>query len=312
MRWLDEAQVRRLLQLEALREAMERTLAAYSSGAVEQPLRPVVEAPGGAVFATMPAFIRDPRAMGAKLVTVFPANAARGMPTHRAVIVLLDAENGAPLVSMDGRYITEMRTAAVSAASLIWLGPKPARRLALVGTGVQAGSHLEMLRREASFDDVRCWSPRAGSRERFAAGHDGVRACASVEEAVRSADAIVVATASREPVLRADWVANGAHVMAVGACRPAERELDPKLVAEAELFVDSRESALGESGDVAMGIREGWFGADHIAAELGEVIAGAKAGRSGRGRVTVFKSLGLACEDLSAAAMVWERARAEA
>lgn len=284
---------------------MERALASFSSGRVTQPLRPVIEAAGG-LLAAMPALNHDAGHMGAKLVSVYPGNAARGLPSHQAVIVLFDAGTGAPLAAMDGRYITEMRTAAVSAVSLKWLGPEEVRVLALVGSGVQARSHLEMLRRVRNFDEIRCWSPRKESRERFSREHQGVQARESAEEAVRGADAIVVATQAREPVLQAGWVKEGAHVMAVGACRPNERELDPKLVAAAELYVDSRESALRESGDVILAMREGWFGEDHIRAELGEVIAGIKPGRSTKSRTTVFKSLGLACEDLAAAGLVWE------
>ncbi len=309
--WIGEAEVRRLLRLEDLERAMERALVSYSSGGVAQPLRPVIAATGG-FFAAMPALDRDAKVMGAKLVSVVPGNAVRGLATHQAVIVLFDLTTGKPLAAMDGRYITEMRTAAVSAASLRWLRPGEARRLALLGTGVQAGSHFEVLRRERGFEEICCWSPRAESRQRFEREHDDVRACASAEQAVRGADAIVVATQAGEPVLRAEWVKEGAHVMAVGACRPTERELDPELVAAAELYVDSRESALRESGDVAMGIREGRFGEDHIRAELGEVIAGMKPRCGASGRTTVFKSLGLACEDLAAARIVWERKEAQA
>ena len=302
--WINEAEVRRLLRLEELEAAMERALASYSSGRVTQPLRPVIEAAEG-LLAAMPALNRDAGQMGAKLVSVYPGNASRGLPSHQAVIVLFDAGTGQPLAAMDGRYITEMRTAAVSAVSLKWLGPEAVKVLALVGSGVQARSHLEMLRRGRNFVEIRCWSPRKESREWFAREHRGVRACESAEEAVRGADAIVVATQAREPVLRAGWVKEGAHVMAVGACRPNERELDPELVASAELYVDSRESALRESGDVILAMREGWFGEDHIRAELGEVGAGIRPGRSGENRTTVFKSLGLACEDLGAAGLVW-------
>ncbi len=303
--WINEVEVRRLLRLDALEGAMERALTSYSSGRVTQPLRPVIEATDG-LLATMPALDRDAGRMGAKLVSVYPGNAVRGLPSHQAVIVLFDSATGEPLAAMDGRYITEMRTAAVSAVSLQWLGPEAVKRLALVGSGVQARSHLEMLRRGRSFKEIRCWSPRKERRERFAGEHEGVRACETAEEAVRGADAIVVATQAREPVVRAGWVKEGAHVMAVGACRPNERELDPELVAGAELYVDSRESALRESGDVMLAIREGVFGEDHIRAELGEVVAGIKVGRGAKNRTTVFKSLGLACEDLAAAGLVWE------
>ena len=306
--WLGESRVRELLPLDALTAAMESALAGFSSGTVVQPVRTVIEAAGGSFFASMPALVRSPAAMGAKLVTVFPANAAKGLPTHLATILLLDSETGAPLAVMDGRYITEVRTAAVSAVSLRHLARPDSRVLAIFGSGAQAASHLEMLRRAAAFDEVRCWSPTPAHRERFAAGHPSVRVCSTAEEAARGAEVIALATSSAMPVLRSEWVSAGAHIVAVGACRPHEREIDPPLLARSRLFVDSRQAAFQESGDVLLGIREGRFGESHIAAELGEVIAKTKPGRRSAEEITVFKSLGLAVEDVAAARLVYERA----
>ncbi len=308
--WLSETQVRALLPLDTLASAMASALAAFSTGAAVQPVRTVIEASHGAFFASMPALVHSPAAMGAKLVTVFPSNAARGLPTHLATILLLDPETGAALAVMDGRYITEMRTAAVSAASLLHLARPNPRVLAILGSGVQAASHLEMLRRAAPFEDIRCWSPTPAHRDRFAAGHPHVRACATAEEAVRGAGVIAIATSSPTPVLRSDWVAPGAHVIAVGACRPHEREIDPILLARARLFVDSRQAALQESGDIVLGIRDGHFDESHILAELGEVVAKTKPGRASADDITVFKSLGLAVEDVAAAQLVYARALA--
>ena len=305
--WLDESQVRALLPLDSLAATMASALAAFSAGGVIQPVRTVIEAAHGAFFASMPALVRSPAAMGAKLVTVFPANAAQGLPTHLATILLLDPETGATLAVMDGRYITEMRTAAVSAASLLHLARPNPRALAILGSGVQAASHLEMLRRAAPFGDVRCWSPTPAHRQRFAAEHPGLRVCSTAEEAVRGADIIALVTSSVTPVLRSEWVAPGAHVIAVGACRPHEREIDPPLLARARLFVDSRQAALQESGDVILGIRGGHFAESQIA-ELGEVIAGTTPGRTSEDQITIFKSLGLAVEDIAAAQLVYARA----
>ncbi len=305
--WLDESQVRALLPLDSLAATMASALAAFSAGGVLQPLRTVIEAAHGAFFASMPALVRSPAAMGAKLVTVFPSNAARGLPTHLATILLLDPETGATLAVLDGRYITEMRTAAVSAASLLHLARPNPRALAILGSGVQAASHLEMLRRAAPFGDVRCWSPTPAHRQRFAAEHPGIRVCSAAEEAVRGADIIALVTSSATPVLRSEWVAPGAHVIAVGACRPHEREIDPPLLARARLFVDSRQAALQESGDVILGIRDGHVVESQIA-ELGEVIARATPGRTSEDQITIFKSLGLAVEDIAAAQLVYARA----
>jgi ornithine cyclodeaminase/alanine dehydrogenase-like protein (mu-crystallin family) len=228
-------------------------------------------------------------------------NAGTSHPTHTAMIVLFDPKTGEPLAAMDGRLITEMRTAAVSAAVTAKLKPKGARVLALLGSGVQAVSHLEALRHQQAFDDVRVWSPTAANAKRFAEAH-GARVT-TAEEVVRGADIVVVATASMEPVLQGRWLKPGAHVNAVGACRPNWRELDGETMKHT-LIVDSREAATRESGDVILS------GAK-IYAEAGELFAGAKP--APKDQTTVFKSLGLAVEDLAAARLVYDatkRARA--
>jgi len=249
--------------------------------------------------------------MGAKLVTVFHMNGHKGLPTHQAVIVLLDAMTGALLAVMDGRYITEVRTAAASAVALRALGRGGARSLALVGSGVQAGSHLAALGLVRKFDDVRCWSPTEGNLRKFAAAHPEVRMAASAEEAVRGADVVVIVTSSATPVVESQWIADGACVISVGACRPTEREMDPRLAARGRLIADSREAALTESGDVVMAMAEGYFGPEHIAAEIGAVVGGAAAGRTSETEVTIYKPLGIAVEDVAAAQLVYGRARSE-
>ena len=214
---------------------------------------------------------------------------------------------------MDGRYITEARTAAVSAVSAKALARPDASRLAILGTGVQARSHLEALAEVRALTDVRVWSPQARSRERFVAEMAGrvaapVRACDCAEAAVRGADLVVLVTSSPTPVVDDAWVAPGAHVISVGACRPDQREMAPELVARGRLVVDSRAAALVESGDVVQGIREGRFDASHVAGELGEVLLGRISGRRSDAEVTIFKSLGMAVEDVAAADLVYRRA----
>src|ERR1035438_10335544 len=200
--WLNEEDVRAVLPLGELIECMEGALAAFSAGRVGQPVRTVIEAGlPGTFFATMPAVLEAGPAMGAKLVTLFPPNARKGLPTHQAAIVLLDALNGALLAVMDGRYITEVRTAAASAGALRALGRSGAKRLALVGSGVQAGSHLAAFRLVRKFEDVRCWSPTEGNLRKFAAAHPEVRMAASAEQAVRGADVVAIITASVTPVV---------------------------------------------------------------------------------------------------------------
>jgi thiomorpholine-carboxylate dehydrogenase len=261
---------------------------------VIQPVRTMLTVEEGQRFlAVMPAVMRE--GMGAKLVCFYPKNAGSEWPTHLATIMLFDTESGRPLAVLDGRLITEMRTAAVSAAVTRRLAPGGARVLALLGSGVQARAHLEALRQVCRFDEVRVWSRSPAHAQAFAARH-AVRAM-DAEDAVRGADVIVTATSSREPVLRGAWLKAGAHVNAVGACLPTWRELDDEALNRSTLIVDSREAALRESGDVILsGAR--------IFAEAGEVFAGAKL--PSREATTVFKSLGLAVEDIAAARLVYD------
>lgn len=291
---LDEDAIRRHLRMEDLIPAMARALADLSAGRVVQPVRtmlPVAEHQG--FFAVMPAYAG---ALGAKLVTFYPGN--QGIPTHHALILLFRPETGEPLAILDGRLITEMRTAAVSAVTTRLLARPDASVLAILGSGVQARSHLEALRLVRQFRDVRVWSPRnAGAfAERF-----GVRAAASAEEAVRGADVVVVATISRTPLLFGEWLSPGTHVNAIGAVRPDWRELDDETVRRARLYVESREAATREAGDV--------IAAGEVFAEIGEVVAGTRPGRQSAEEVTLFKSVGVAVEDVVAADLVLRAAR---
>jgi thiomorpholine-carboxylate dehydrogenase len=296
VRYLDEAAVREVLHWEPLGRAMESALAAFSAGRVQQPVRTVLTVEEGRRYlGVMPAVAEE--AMGLKLVSFYPANADRGIPTHFAVIVLMHADTGEPLAVMDGRLITEMRTASVSAMVTKHLASPDSRILALLGSGVQAGAHLEALSRVRKFREVRVWSRTQEHARRFAAEH-GVVAVASAEAAVRDADVIVTATGAVEPVLQGRWLKAGAHINAVGAPRPTWRELDDAVMKASTLVVDSREAAVKESGDVILS------GAS-IYAEAGEIFAGAKP-KPAPGRTTVFKSLGLAIEDLATAQLVYE------
>lgn len=313
-RLLTEQQVQSLLPMGDLIAAMESALARFSAGEVLQPVRTVLTVgPTRAYFGLMPAYVPSPASLGAKLVTVFAGNVAKQLPSHLATILLLDPETGALQALMDGRYITEARTAAVSAVSARFLSKASASTLAIIGSGVQARSHLEAYSEVRALKDVRIWSPQARSRERFVSDMSGhvavpIRAMDSAEDAVRGADLIVLVTASSTPVLDARWVSPGAHVVSVGACRPDQREMDPELVAQARLYVDSRTAALLESGDVVMGISEGRFTVSHLQGELGEVVLGRAKGRTDDDQITIFKSLGMAVEDVVAADLVFRRA----
>lgn len=350
-RLLTEDDVKTVLSMDDLIDTMASALQRFSSGRVTQPVRTVIPMDDDAFAGFMPAFVRgvesrerpaatDNKAaarapnhvaddasaepvggrgesLGAKIVTVFGANHARGLPSHLASIVLMDPQTGALLALLDGRYITEARTAAVSAVSARLLARKTSKSLAIIGSGVQARSHFEALTRIHDFRQVSVWSPQKPHRDAFvtwAASHVSdttarvtVTAADHPGEAVVGADIVVLVTSSPTAVLEDGWVKPGAHVISVGACRPNQREMDPALVARARLFVDSRAAALVESGDVVLGVHERRFGADHIAAELGEVLAGA-AGRRSDAEITIFKSLGLAVEDVTAADLAYRRA----
>jgi len=309
--WLNEAAVRQALNMCELIEAMEQTMRAFSAGETTQPVRTVIDIPGG-FFGTMPALLTTSGALGAKLVTVCHENTAKGLPSHLATILLLDPDTGQTLAIMDGRFITEARTAAASAVAVRYLARANAPRLAILGSGVQARSHLEALTMVRKFCGIRAWSPTASNLRAFVAESTAhsVRSAASAREAVEGADVIVLVTSSPAPVIENSWVKPGACVISVGACRPTQREMDPELVRRSRLFVDTRAAALQESGDIVQGIHECRFGENHIVAELGEVVANPKLGRKNDHDVIVFKSLGMAVEDVAAASLVYRRAHA--
>lgn len=313
---LTEADVRSLLPMDDLIPVMASALSDFSARKVTQPLRTVLTVgEQHAFYGVMPAYIPGTPALGTKLVTVFGGNAQRGLPTHLAMIVLLDPETGALLALMDGRYITEARTAAVSAVSIQHLARKDASALAIIGSGVQARSHLEAIARVRTLAEIRVWSRTPEKVAAFVSDmqpHAPVRIhkAASCEEAVRDAAIVALTTASKEPVVRSEWIGDGTHICAVGACRPAEREMDEALVARAALYVDSREAALSEAGDIVLAIKDGAITATHIKGELGEVVSRKVPGRSAGDEVTIFKSLGMAVEDVAAAHLVYQRARA--
>jgi thiomorpholine-carboxylate dehydrogenase len=238
--------------------------------------------------------------MGSKLVSFYPGNAGSKYPTHLAMILLFEPRTGRPLACMDGRLITEMRTAAVSAVVTKRLAPVDSRVLALLGSGVQAKAHLQALRHVCQFDEVRVWSRTPDHAKRFAIVH-GAKAM-ELEGAVRDADVVVTATSSLEPVLQGRWLKPGAHVNAVGAPRPTWRELDDEAMHNI-LIVDSREAVLKESGDVILS-------AAPIYAEAGELFAETK--NVSRAATTVFKSVGIATEDLATARLVYDAAVARA
>ena len=272
---------------------MEAALARFSQRCDAHPVRTILTLEERARYVgVMPAVSGD--VMGVKFVTFYPINAGAGVPTHHATILLYRTDNGQPLAAMDGRLITEMRTAAVSAAVTRHLARPESRTLALLGSGVQAQAHLRALRCVRELRDVRVWSRTHEHAELFAREH-GVTAVRSAENAVRDADVVVTATAAQDPVLCGTWLKPGAHINAVGSCRPDWRELDDDAM-RGTVVVDSREAAAQEAGDVILSRAP-------IYAEVGEIFSGAR-GAPAASATTVFKSVGLACEDIAAAKLV--------
>ena len=316
---LTEGDVARCLTMAELIPLMRATLAAYSSGRARQPVRTnLTIRPAGGFYGVMPAHLPSTDGngvFGLKSVSFFPGNERLQLPTHLATILLLDDRTGALAAILDGRLITEMRTAAVSAVSVELLARPDAVRLAILGSGVQARSHLEALALVRPLSSVTVWSRTRAHAERFAREMAGrcaapVALAASAREAVATADIVVTAMSSSEPVLEGPWVRPGSHLCVVGSSHPRMREVDTDTVLRSRVFVDSRAGAAAEAGDLLIPVDEGRWSLERIVAELGEVAGGA-AGRTAPEQITLFKSLGMAVEDLASAELAVRRARAQ-
>jgi ornithine cyclodeaminase/alanine dehydrogenase-like protein (mu-crystallin family) len=314
---LSAADVRRLLPYDECTAAMREVLVARQRGTAQMPLRTVFGAEGApGMLGLMPGYLPGIQAgYGVKAICIYPGNPARGLDTHQGVVLLAAADTGEPVALLNASAVTEIRTAAVSAAATDALARQDADTVAIIGTGVQARSHVLALAATRTLAGIRVAGREPGSAAAFASRMQAqtsvpVRACACAREAVEGAGIIVTATSSAQPVLDREWIAPGTHVNAVGACLPGTRELDSATMAGAALFADSRQSVATESGDYLIALAEGSIKPGHVRAELGEVLAGAAAGRRGDEEITVFESLGLAVEDLAAAALVYRKARA--
>ncbi|HYY75152.1 MAG TPA: ornithine cyclodeaminase family protein [Gaiellaceae bacterium] len=307
---LSEADVRRLLPMEECIDLMAEALAALERGEMSMPLRSVFRPPeAGSLMGLMPAHRID-AAYGLKAICVFPENPQRGLDAHQGAVLLFDGETGELRAAMNASAITEIRTAAVSGVATRLLAREDARGLAILGAGVQARAHAGAMAAVRDFDSVRVWSRTREHTQALASEIDG-EAVSTAEEALAGADVVCTTTTAREPIVRREWLAPGAHVNAVGSSIPTTRELDTATMAAAALFVDRRESTLNESGDYLLAAAEGAIGPEHIRAELGELLTGKAEGRTSGGELTVFKSLGLAVEDLAAAEHLYGRAREE-
>ena len=316
---LSAEDVAKLLPMRDCIQVMREALASLARGKALVPLRVVMRMPDASGFlGVMPGQI-DPDdgregALGMKAVSVFPGNTGRGIDTHQGAVLLFEADTGRLSALMDGAAITAIRTAAVSGVATDLLARQDAAELAILGAGVQARTHLEAIAAVRPLRRVRIWSrnPQHAlnlAREVSAGYQASIEAVPTAEAAVRGADVVATVTASPQPVLQRPWLKEGAHINAVGSSIPTTREIDTATMAAVRLFVDRRESAVNEAGDLLIPMREGAFGADHIQAELGEVIIGTDPGRRSASELTLFKSLGLAVEDVASAAFILKRAR---
>lgn len=312
---LSEHDVRRFLPMAECIEVMAEALAEVARGNAVLPLRTVAWLPDRrGALATMPALLPGIGALGAKVITVFPGNVGSELDSHQGAVLLFEPERGRLLAILDASTVTAIRTAAVSAVATRILARGDADDLAILGSGVQARTHLEAMLAVRPVRRVRVWSRTPERARRFAedsaAAGVAIDVAATPEAAVTGASIVCTTTAAMEPVLRGAWLAPGAHVNAVGSSVPAARELDSDAVARSRLYVDRRESTLSEAGDFLIPRREGRIDDAHIVAELGEVLTGQAGGRSSPDEVTLFKSLGLAVEDVAAARHVYEKALA--
>jgi ornithine cyclodeaminase len=308
----DQKLVTQVFPMEEAIPTMRRALTMLAEGDVVMPLRTYLAIPGGdAVMGLMPSYMGSLEAVGVKVVAAFPANFGTEYDTHQGVVLFFDTERGLLRAIVDATSITAIRTAAVSGLVTDLLAKPDAGDLAIIGAGTQAHTHLQAMRTVRPVRRVRVYSVPAESATEFAERESRltglpVEAVATAEEAVTGADLICTATTATEPVVRGAWVAPGTHINAVGAYTPTTRELDSELVQKARLYADKRESLLSESGEFLIPKGEGLISDDHLVGEIGEVLTGKAPGRTSPGEITLFKSLGIAIEDLASAHRIYE------
>ncbi len=314
VRIISQDQVNQLLAMPACVDLMDQTLRTLTRGGAVLPLRTMLRIPDGrGIFGSMPAYLNPPDAIGLKALTVFPGNEGSRYDSHQGVVLLFEAVHGALTAILDASSVTAIRTAAVSGVATRVLANPEAGDLAILGSGAQAVTHFDAMAAVRTLRRVRVYSRTAANAARFVkdmAGRHGVtvEAAESVEAALRGADLICTVTSARQPIVERRWVADGAHLNVVGASLAAAREIDSDTVAAARFYADRRESLLAESGDFLTPKAEGRFGDEHLIGEIGEVLEGKVAGRLRPADITLFKSLGLAIEDVASAHYVAARA----
>ena len=311
LRFVTAEEVARFLPYEECIPLMREAMIALSTGRTRQTLRQIVDLPAGRAFGVMPGAILDGGTFGAKLVSVYPDNFAKGKGSHQGIVALFDPDSGAPSAILEAGEITAIRTASASAAATDALARPESKRLAILGYGEQAWRHVEALRRVRPIEEVRIWGRSFEKAQNFAARVEGLGLAASaepdIEAAVAGADIICTVTAAAEPILDSFAVADGVHVNAVGSSRAGRAEIAEDLVARARFFADHKEGVLSQGGEFIRAREVGLIDDDHLLGEIGEVFAGSLAGRTGPGDVTLYKSLGSIVQDLASAEHIRSR-----
>ena len=311
---LSEKEIRRLVDVSELIAALEQAHIQFSTGKVVMPVRQVVPLPEiGGRITSMPAYLAADRALGMKVVTYFKDNPRVDLPAILATVQLYSAETGKLVAVLDGTYLTAIRTACASAMATKVLANAETPVLGILGAGVQAQAHVEALSKVRGIKEIRVYSPSGASARKLKEDlqskvNAAIEPVSSAEDGVRDADLVVTATTAATPILDRRWLKPGAHVNAVGSHRPDLRELDAATLKAAKVVVDSREANMSECGDVLLAIKEGAIDAAHASVEIGEVLAGRKAGRSDRSEITIYKSVGIAIQDVAAAMLVYRKA----
>jgi alanine dehydrogenase len=311
---INESEVQKLLSMRDCIEVMAEALKSLTRGEVILPLRPVMWLPKGVgALAMMPSYCSNPSAMGVKVISVFPGNRNSPYDSHQGTILLFDTSNGQLLAMIDASSVTAIRTAAVSGVATRLLAREDASELTILGSGVQARTHLEAMLCCREIRCIRVWSKTAEQARKFA-HHESqkynvtIGAVSNAKDAVKDAHIICTTTSAQEPILLGGWISEGAHINAVGASIPSARELSTFAVVKSQLYVDRRESTMNEAGDFLIPKSEGLIGDGHILAEIGEVLLGKAPGRQSPEEITLFKSVGIAIEDLAAAQFIYKKA----
>lgn len=312
---LSEKEVAGLIQIDALIGALEQAHIQYSTGKAVMPVRLVVPLPQiQGRITSMPGYLNEDKALGMKVVTYFQDNPKQGLPAILATIMLFSSETGKIIAAMDGTYITTIRTACASAMATRALANPQAPVLGIIGAGVQARAHIEALARVRKLERVKIYSPSGTSAAKLKTEMEPslgipIEAVASAEAAVRDVDVLVTVTTAKEPIVKPEWLKPGVHINAVGSHRPDLREIDGATLAKAKVVVDSREAIMGECGDILLALKEKSISENVIYAEIGEVLAGTKLARTSASEITLYKSVGIAIQDVATAQLVYRKAR---